>query len=208
MALTGGAALAAAIVGAAQWGTTPTLAQLGAGKGAAAGAPLPAVQEDGPAVVYARALQEGDWNQVIAHTAWMQDRLRHVAASGGDETAVEHARQELMAGLSRRTAAGNQLTEEGIEDQYVFAPGSRLEVVRVDAGRHGLEAPVEKRVWMRVTYPQRTRAVRDLANVPIRSLVAGVNVSSEGLVLKANIVGNLDIDWSALAYGWDADTGG
>jgi hypothetical protein len=56
---------------------------------------------------------------------------------------------------------------------------------------------------MRVTYPSRRGALRDGKGIPIRSITVGVNVSTEGLALKANVIGNLDIDWESISYDWD-----
>ena len=95
--------------------------------------------------------------------------------------------------LSVRTVEGNHIGPEGIEDSYVFAPGARLEVVDVDGGRQDLERPVKQRTWIRVSYPDPLRAPCDGKGGPVEALVAGVNVDDEGLVLKASVIGNLDI---------------
>ena len=151
---------------------------------------------------YARAYQEGDWEAVIATTLWIQDRLAYVQAQAGGEALVERERLRLQERLGNRSPGGNQLLPEGIEDQYVFSPGAEIEIAGLDKGRDGLERPVAQRTWIRVTFPERSRALRDGANLPIRSLVAGVNVSHEKQVLKAGIIGNLDIAHESISYGW------
>ena len=103
---------------------------------------------------------------------------------------------------SQRLAEGNRLRPEGIEDQYVFAGGVTVTPVGIDAGRDDLERPVKDRTWVRVTFPDRSTALRDEAGLPIRSLVAGINVSEDGFVLKANVVGNLEIDADSIQTFW------
>ena len=164
--------------------------------------PDPASLESDVAWQYARAYQEGNWESVIAMTLWIQDRLAYVRAQAGDEAPVERERLRLQERLGDRSPGGNQLLPAGIEDQYVFSPGAEMEIVGLDEGRDGLERPVAQRTWIRVTFPERSRALRDEANLPIRSLVAGVNVSHEKQVLKAGIIGNLDIAHESISYGW------
>lgn len=145
------------------------------------------------ALRYAKAFQEGAWDDVIALTWWMQERLERVAVASSDPEAEEEARRVLRARLRERTVEGNQLRPEGIEDQYIFPAGARLEVVYVDDGHEDLAKPVEKRVWIRVIYPTLHEAPRDLKGDPIRFIVVGVSVSTDGFILKASVVGNLEI---------------
>lgn len=151
---------------------------------------------------YARAFQTGAWDDIIAMTWWMQERLERVALRSSDPAEGERARQRLRAHLSRRAVAGNQLRPEGIEDQYVFAPGGELTAVSTDTGRETLAKPVSQRTWIRVTYPEPARALRDEEGNTIRSILVGVNVSQEGFVLKANVIGNLDIRKESYRYMW------
>jgi len=159
-------------------------------------------EESSVAWQYARAYQEGNWESVIAMTLWVQDRLDYVRSHEGDEAVIERELLRVQERLGDRSPSGNQLLPEGIEDQYVFSPGAEIEIVGVDKGEGTLERPVAQRTWIRVTFPERSRALRDKANLPIRSLVAGVNVSVENQVLKAGIVGNLDIAREAISYDW------
>lgn len=162
------------------------------------------------AMRYARAVQDGNCAIVIPHTAWMRERLKRALEGKNGNKAVERVRSELCDRIQRRTPEGNQLRREGVEDQYVFAPGVRLEVVREDAGRSDLEEPVKRRTWIRATFPTRPRALSDEAGRPIRSMVVGVNLSPDGCVVKANVIGNLEIDPGSLRYNWPATstTGG
>lgn len=173
----------------------------------AAPAPPPPVVYEGPAKTYAKNLQEGNWNAVVQQMLWMEERLRRVQLGGGDAEAVTKERQVLCDQVSERNVSGNQLLDEGIEDQYIFAPGAELEVARVDEGQSGLEQPVAERVWIRVTYASKTRAPRDPANLPIRSITVGINTDADGKVLKANLIGNLDIDWDSIVLEWPRNRG-
>lgn len=150
---------------------------------------------------YAMAYRDGDWERVLALTLWIRDRLDFVQQTeGAASIAVEKDR--LIADLGTRTVADNRLTDEGVEDQYVFSPGAEIEYESVDAGREGLDAPAARRTWLRVTYPLREKALLDGDGLPVRSLRVGINVSHDGFVLKGNVIGNLDIDWESIMYDW------
>lgn len=135
-------------------------------------------------------------------TAWMRDRVKAVLLEDQEPGAQARVREELCDRMQWRTTEGNQLRLEGVEDQYVFAPGTRLDLLRADTGRSDLDAPVRKRYWIRVTFPVPSRALADSQGRPIRSLAAGVNISRDDTVLKANVVGNLEMDFSSFLYDW------
>ena len=157
--------------------------------------------ESGVAWQYALACRDGNWVRVVGLTCWMQDRLAHVLKNDGPN-AVPLDRDRLVADLGTRTVADNRLADEGVEDPYIFSPGAKIAYDSVDAGRESLDAPVARRTWLRVEYPVREKAPLDREGVPIRSLRVGINVSSEGFVLKGNVIGNLDIDWESIKYDW------
>jgi len=164
---------------------------------------IPDVVRDSVAWQYAEAYQNGNWSRVIELTLWMEDRLAFVARSeGADAVVVE--RDNLVAQVSERHIADNHLRDAGVDDQYIFVPGARIEYVRDDAGRDDLEAAVARRTWFRVTFPAREKALLDKEGLPIRSVLVGVNVSLDGRVLKAEVVGNLDIDWDTITYDWSS----
>jgi len=173
------------------------------GLGEDVGDGVPAAIREGIAWQYARAYQEGNWPRVIELTLWMEERLDYVAQSGTPED-VAAERENLAAQLGTRTIAENRLNDEGVDDQYLFTPGSRLDFLSEDGGGDGLEAPVARRTWFKVTYPARDKALLDREGVPIRSVHAGISVSREGRVLKAGVIGNLDIDWNSIQYDWPA----
>lgn len=156
---------------------------------------LAAVRET--ALQYAGAVRDGDCARAIALTAWMGERLRNARTAGAD---VEAVREQLCAELQDRSLEGNRLRPEGVEDRYVFAPGVTIEFVRADAGRSDLSRPVRGRAWLRVEYPAADRALSDQTGRPLKALTVGVNVTREGYVAKAGVVGNLEIDYGSLRY--------
>lgn len=156
---------------------------------------------------YAQAVMAGDWETVIAQTLWMRERLAYVAStSAAGDDARQEAIDALAGELSDRAPVEAQLLPEGVEDKYVFSPGAELEWLGQDEGEEELEQPTDRRTLIRVTYPVKSRALRDEANIPIKSLVVGVNLTIEGEVLKANTVGNLDILRETISYAWSADS--
>ena len=151
----------------------------------------------GLAMRYALAVQNGNAEEVLRLVAWMNERLRRTDPSKRDSVTADLERRMLD-----RSAEGNQMRPEGVCDQYVFAPGATLETLEEDEGRSDLSEPVAKRVWIRVTYPSPHRALLNSEGMPIHSLEVGVNISTEGLVLKAGVLGNVDIDEDSLLMEW------
>ncbi len=168
--------------------------------GEAAPGESPVSESAGIAQRYASAVQGGDCARAIELTWWMQERLRLTIKSGKD--AQGPAMEDLCNSIKERTAEGSRLRPEGIEDQYVFAPLAQVAVTSLDAGRQDLVKPVMERVWIHVSYPVPTQAIRDGNGTPIKSLTVGVNVSTDGYVLKAGVIGNLEIDIDSISYKW------
>lgn len=152
---------------------------------------------------YVAAMQAGRWDEVIDLTCWMQERLLRVHIQTDNPEMRAQARSELIRRLRDKTVEQNQLRPEGAEDGYVFAPQARVTAVGADMGRNDLERPVKNRTWYEVVYLERHRALRDMAGSPIHSLRVGINVSTDGYVLKAAVVGNVEIEWSSLRYDWN-----
>ncbi|MBI4556033.1 MAG: hypothetical protein HY706_00490 [Candidatus Hydrogenedentes bacterium] len=157
----------------------------------------------GPGMAYARALQSGDYEQVVSRTDWMMDRLERVRLETDDVASVEAARVRLCDALRERRPGGNRLTLQGMEDQYVFMTDAALKTVAMDTGRTDLDRPVKSREWIRVTYAAPERAPRDEADQPIHAWTIGVNLSDAGTVLKAGVVGNLEFDRDSISYDWN-----
>ncbi len=115
---------------------------------------------------------------------------------------METARRWLRDRLSRRSPEEKQLRTEGVRDKYVFSRDARLEVVGVDAGRKDLAKEVVGRVWIRAVYSNASSALRDESGRPIHGITVGVNVDENGRILKANVLGNLDILRFSIDYDW------
>ncbi len=162
--------------------------------------PADAVPAHDPALRYAAAVQDGDCELVVAMARSMQDRLRYVQSTSGQGNEYALARDALCEDLQSRPVEGNLLAPEGIEDKYVFPPGARIEWLRRDAGRQTLDSPVAHRTWLRVSYPIDRYAPRGVDGRAIRAMDVGVNVSPDGSIVKAEIVGNLDVDRSSLQW--------
>jgi len=154
----------------------------------------------GAALEYARAMQEDDWDEVVRRTWWMRARLDRVQAEGQDPA---EARRALIREVSDRDPLRNRLRSGDIADQYIFTAGAQFEVLLVDEGEEDLEPLAMGRAWMRVLYARKDRAPLNAMGLPIRSLVAGVNVDSQGFVLKAGISGNLNIDEGSISLNWE-----
>ena len=151
---------------------------------------------------YAQAFQQQEWETVVTLTLWMQERLERVHRETGDAAAAARAREELIRGLKDNSPAGNRLRREGIEDQYILTPDAVLEPMGRDAGLDNLAQPSTERLWLKVTYPAPPRAPLDAQGLPIHAVTVGINVSESGQVMKAGIVGNLEIDWTSLVFDW------
>lgn len=152
------------------------------------------------AVVYARAVQDGHCERVIALARWMQERVAYVSATGSGPRAAEEARDEICADLQDRPVERNVLTREGIDDKYAFPPGATIAAVRRDKGRGDLDAAVDHRTWVRVEYPVERYAPRSEDGRAIRAMVVGVNVSPDGLIVKAGVLGNVEVDQTSLEF--------
>ena len=159
----------------------------------------------GAAMRYVRALQDGNCDEAIALTLWMNDRIELSRLTHPEH--VFDVRKELCRSLTDRRIEGNRLAEEGMEDQYVLPPGSRVTLVSVDEGRDDLERPVASRAWVGVIYSRKDRAPLDLDGLPIRSLLAGISTTSDSYVLKAAVVGNLEIDYESIGTDWTVTLG-
>ena len=157
------------------------------------------------AMRYVRALQEGNCDEVIAMTLWMQERIKQVRLQNPD--GVADIREELCASLSDRRLEGNQLSEEGMEDHYVFAPGTTLTLLNVEEGPADLARPAASRAWIRVEYARRDRAPLSADGEPVRSLVAKVSTTADAFVLKAAVIGNTEIDPELVDTDWDTSGG-
>jgi hypothetical protein len=159
------------------------------------------------ALHYVRAVQQGDTDEIVRRTAWMQQRLRQLEGEGVSPAELEKTRSAFAARMAERPIEGNQLHDSGVRDQYLFAPGATIEVLGHDAGADDLTRPVAQRTWLRVTYPSRMHALVDMAGQPVRSVVAGLNMDSDGMIVKAGVIGNAELRLYSIEYNWPPENG-
>ena len=131
---------------------------------------------------------------------WMAERAERLALESDDLDVQRKGLDRMREQVMDRALEGNQLRPEGIEDQYIFAPGAKVTRIGKDLGRSDLARPVEDRTWLRVTYQEPRRAPLDEDGRRIHAITVGVNLSEDGYVLKAGILGNLEIDRDSLSY--------
>ncbi|GMW02824.1 MAG: hypothetical protein AMXMBFR84_39600 [Candidatus Hydrogenedentota bacterium] len=180
--------------------STPVSAEVETAKDPPVVSQEPTRVSDSVAMRYARSVQSRDCEEVVRMTFWMQERIKFAMLSGQPRETVE---RELCLDLQDIKRENNVLASEGVEDKYLFATDTTLQSQGEDAGRKDLEdAPAAVREWIKVTYSNPLTALKDGQGKPIRSITVGVNVSQEGYILKAGIVGNLDIGRNSISYDW------
>ena len=118
---------------------------------------------------YLFALQNEVCSTTIELTWWMQNRLAKVRVEGANAEGA--ALEALCSSITDRNAEGYVLSAEGVEDQYLIAPLAQVVVTGLDGGRQDLDKGVRERVWIRVTYPVPTHAVRDENGTPITDTI-------------------------------------
>ena len=151
---------------------------------------------------YVTAVQNGVCSRVIELTWWMQERLAYVRENTDAPVDDGETLNELCESITSQRSQSVRLRAEGIEDPNVFVQMAEVRMIRLDEGRSDLAKPVRNRVWLRVKYPVPTGAVADQDGNPIKSMVVGMNVSTDGYVLKAGLIGNLEIDFDSISYDW------
>lgn len=162
----------------------------------------PPVSADAAAATeYVDAVIEGNCERVVQRTEWLQARKKSLLDAGKPEAfAAEQAR--FCEGFFSRDAAGFAFAAEGIDDPYLFFPDVKYAVVGQDSGRPDLGVPVASRVWLEVSFPSPTRCLTDSDGRAISGLTVGLNLTPDGLIAKASVVGNAEIQWESLRYSW------
>ncbi len=157
---------------------------------------------EGPSLRYIQAVQGGEWDTVVGMTQWMQERLAQTIEEAGD-TAKATTMQDLQEQLSLDQASPAQLQVQGVEDVGVLRESAKVEYLMSDGGLQDLALEVKRRDWFRVTYPVRSQALLDDKGLPLRAVTVGVNISADDLILKSNVIGNLEIDLGTLSANWE-----
>lgn len=149
---------------------------------------------------YAEELKAGRYEQALFRVAWVQERLDQVRATSGNQDAESAELQRLAEEYAPTDRSRAVLELEGIEDSYLFAPRAEIVVAGADGGRSGLERPTAGRAWLALSYPDPSAAPRSDSGRPIRGLTVGLNFSEDGYLLKAEIIGNCEIDRFSIRY--------
>lgn len=159
----------------------------------------PQLDRADPGLVYATAVRDDDCATALPMVAWMTDRLDWTAKQG---LAVDGVRAELCGRITGVMGGPATVRNEGIDDAAVLVPSAQIEFVRVDGGLSDLGDLVSHRTWLRITYPDPHDAPRNRNGRPLKSLLAGVNIAQNGQVLKAAIIGNLELRPQAVWSEW------
>lgn len=153
------------------------------------------------AIAYIEAVRDCDCEELVGRTAWMQERLANLAATA-TEAELREERQALCDRVCARDDKGYRLVQEGVRDQYLFFPGMTYKFIGKDSGRDDLAAPVATRAWVEVKFTSPMRCLKDVGGRTISGLTVGINLSADGKVLKAGVLGNAEIQYDSLRYSW------
>lgn len=162
--------------------------------------PGPEVRE---AMAYIKAAIDCDCEGIISRTEWMQTRLGRLQDAGATPAELEADRARLCEDFcGRDDEGGYEVRDEGVADPYLFVPGVEYEFIGQDEGRQDLEVPVSARVWVALRFPSPTRCLIDQNGRAISGVTVGLNMTAGGLVAKANVLGNAEINWDTVRYNW------
>lgn len=151
---------------------------------------------------YVTAYQTRNCAEVAKCTLWVQDRIRAINGESKDTDVRETMRFELCGQLFSREDGADRISILGIDDRYLIPVTARFAIEGADSGRSDLGAPVLERVWCMFTYSDPVTAPKDEDGAPIQSLRAGVNVSTQNLILKGSVRGNWEIDFNSISMQW------
>lgn len=141
---------------------------------------------------YITAYQSQNCAEITACTEWIQERLNPLGNDG--ITQFNAAQKKLCSELLSRKSGENQVEILGIRDIYLMPTTVTYKVMGADPGRQDLVLPVVERVWIAFEYPNQATAPQTPSGKTIRSLRAGINISTDNTILKGSIIGNWEID--------------
>ncbi len=152
-----------------------------------------------PAMVYIKAYQEGKWETIVEQTLWIQERLKHISKSNNTNPQIlDREKRDIINRISVRDINKNYITKEGVEDQYIFSPEAKINIIGIDNKGPFIDKRIKEMVWIQVEYPQPSKALRNEKQIPIKSLVCALAINSEGKIVKSSIIGNAKIDFSSI----------
>lgn len=153
---------------------------------------------------YIAAYQTRNCDEVIDCTLWVKERIQTINAQfGTDSEQLKQAQLELCEQLFSKDDNGSRMDILGLDDQYLMGPLSIFTLLIADSGRKNLEKPVLERVWVEFVYSNpKTAPKTQNGATPIHSLLAGINISDDRLILKGSTRGCWEIDISSISTKW------
>lgn len=161
--------------------------------------PGPEAQE---AMAYVEAAIDCDCDGIIDRTEWMRARLDRLNESGASPDDIAADRASLCEDFCERDESGYEVVDEGVDDPYLFFPGVEYKFIGQDEGRDDLAVPVASRAWIALRFPSPTRCLKNPDGRAISGVTVGLNMTAEGLVAKAGVLGNTEIQWDSVRYSW------
>lgn len=151
---------------------------------------------------YVTAYQTSNCAEVANCTLWVQDRIRKINQESDDTTIRESRRSNMCRQLFLHEEGRDRISILGIDDRYLIPVTVKFTIEGADSGRQDLDTPVLERVWGVFTYSDPGTARKNERGESIRSLRAGLNVSTNNLILKGSVRGNWEIDFSSISMQW------
>jgi hypothetical protein len=149
---------------------------------------------------YIKALQTRDCEYIIRVTWWMQERLRNELAKGTSQKDLDSIKLDMCNSMFQLENSDYLLSLEGLVDGALFPQGVEWKVLGADAGINTLSKPVLERIWVELTYSGVPNGPKTNGGIPLKSIVAGVNISKDQYILKGDIRGNWNIDQESLLF--------
>lgn len=150
---------------------------------------------DHPIITYIRAYQNGNYEQIIQQTLWIQDRiqfLREIENKNDDE--IQQEIKRIVEQLKEKDINENFLTPNGVDDKYLFSSDSTIKVIDIQKNNTEEEDPrIKEKYYLKIEYHKPSTALRNEKQIPIQSLIAVISITENGKVVKTNIKGNAQI---------------
>lgn len=157
------------------------------------------VLDNHPVRAYIKAYQEEKWEEIIEQTQWIQERLSYInKISNGEQQKIQEEKEKIIKNIKERDINKNFLTKEGVEDQYIFIPEAKVNIIGIDDKGPFIDKRIKEIVWINIEYPKPSKALRNENQIPIKSLVCALSINSDGKIIKSSIIGNAKIDYSSI----------
>jgi len=149
---------------------------------------------------YIEAIQTRDCDYILRVTWWMQERLRNAQADDRSRTDLDRIKQEMCDSMFQLEKNDYSLSLVGLVDGALFPQGVEWKILGADAGIDSLAKPVLERIWIELTYSGVPNGPKTSQGIPLKSMIAGINISEDQYILKGDIRGNWNIDQKSLLY--------